>query len=379
MRIRILAALATIAALTGAPPIASGVGNSLASPSASPTSGTVTTIFTLHVSYDDNWPATAVTVSVAGRTLSLTRIDGTAERGTWSVATVLPAGTWTPRFSALVAGGNAPTIVGPTVTVAGPPVAATPAPAVTNTLPSGGDETEAEAPSGSGDPPGTIVPDPAPAPAPEDAEPSASPGAEPAGSIPATPGTGASRSGSGSGPGSGPGNGPGTSAGGASRTTSSPSPGVPEGGTGGEAPAAPSNGPDAMPSAAPGAMPAAERASADEPEAAVVDDAMLDIVLLVGLSGVATVAIMGTTLLLFARHRSDEEEVPATAAEIGDTDALLERRTVRRAKTRLADDPIVTAMGVDDQVAARRRRSASGQVGSGQVGSGQGERPVRRR
>ena len=371
MRMRIVAVLAAIAALIGAPSIASGAWNSLASPSASPTSGTVATIFTLRVSYDGNWPASAVTVSVAGLMLPLTSIDGTAERGTWSVATLLPAGTWTPTFSALAPEGNAPTIVGPTVTVAGLPVAATPAPTVTNIPPSGGDETEAEAPSGSEDPLGSIVPDPAPAPFPED-EPSPSPSTEPVSSINPTPASG----GSGSGAGSEPGSGPATGGSGPSRTTSSPAPANPHRGAGGEAPAAPSDHPpDGVPSAAPRAVPVADRQPADEaPEAGVVDDGLLGIVLLVGLSGVATVAIIGTTLLLVGRRRSGGEEARATVAELGDTDALLERRTVRQAKVRLADDPIVTAMGVDDQVAARRRRRAAGQVGSGPD-----ERPVRRR
>jgi hypothetical protein len=82
------------------------------------------------------------------------------------------------------------------------------------------------------------------------------------------------------------------------------------------------------------------------------------------------VAIIGTTLLLVGRRRTEDEEMAATVAELGDTESLLERRTVRRAKVRLADDPIVTAMGVDDQVAARRRRNG----GAGQGGSGPGER-----
>ena len=372
MRMRIVAVLATIAALIGAPSLASGAGNSLASPTASPTSGTVVTVFTMRVSYDGKWPATAVSVSVAGLTLPLTRVDGTAERGNWEVATVLPAGTWTPTFSALAAQGNAPPISGPTLTVAGaPPIAATPAPTVTNVPPSGGNEAEEEAPTGSGDPLGSIVPDPAPAPFPED-EPSPSRSTEPVSSINPTPGSG----GSGSGPGSEPGSVPATGGGGPSRTTSSPAPANPHRGAGGEAPAAPSDHPpDGVSSAAPVAVPVADREPAEEaPETGVVDDDMLGIVLLVGLCGVATVAIIGTTLLHVGRRRSGGEEAPATVAEIGDTDALLERRTVRRAKTRLAEDPIVTAMGVDDQVAARRRRSASGQVGSGP-----GERPAGRR
>ena len=368
MRMRIVAVLATIAALTGAPSIASGAGNNLDAPTASPTSGSVVTIFTLRVSYDGNWPATAVTVSVAGLTLPLTRVDGTPERGTWSVATVLPAGTWTPTFSALAARGNAATIVGPALTVTGvPALAATPAPTVANTSPTGADETGNEAPGGGGDPLGSILPDPAPAPAPApDDETSPSPEPEPDRAIPTTPRPTAS----GRGPGKQPG-GSGSSGSPASRTTSSPAAETPDGGAGGAAPAPPSDPePDAGPSVAPGAMPVADRSPDEEPGAGVIDDAMLGIVLLLGLCGVATVAIIGTTLLLVGRRRTEDEEMAATVAELGDTESLLERRTVRRAKVRLADDPIVTAMGVDDQVAARRRRTG----GAGQGGSGPGER-----
>jgi hypothetical protein len=377
MRMRIVAILAAVAALTGAPSIASGAGNSLSSPTASPTSGTVATVFILSVSYDGKWPATAVAVSVAGLTLPLGRIDGTAERGTWAVSTVLPAGTWTPTFRALAAQGNAATIAGPTVTVADiPAVAATPAPTVTLSPPSRGDETTGEAPRGSGDPLGSIVPDPAPAPG--DPETVPSPDAEPASSTITTPSPGASGSepatASGSEPATASGSGSDTTGSGASRATSSAAPEIPDGGAGGDAPAAPAAPsdpePDAMPSAAPGAMPAAERAPDEEPEAGIVDDAMLGMVLLLGLSGVATVAIIGSTLLLGGGRRSEDDEVATTVGELGETDTLLERRTVRQAKVRLVDDPIVTAMGVDDQVAARRRRTS----GAGQVGSGPGER-----
>ena len=103
------------------------------------------------------------------------------------------------------------------------------------------------------------------------------------------------------------------------------------------------------------------------------DDGLLTVVLLVGLSGVAAVAFIGAALLILGRRRRAEEEVPVGVPQRTDTEALLERRTVRRAKVRLSDDPIVTAMGVDDQVAARReRRRAS------QIASGPGERPTPR-
>jgi hypothetical protein len=100
---------------------------------------------------------------------------------------------------------------------------------------------------------------------------------------------------------------------------------------------------------------------------------VLDAVLLVGLSGVATVAIIGTALLLLGwRRRSERDEAPIAVPQVSDTEAILERRTLRQAKMRLPDDPITAAMGVDEQVAARRQRRRAGQVSAGP-----GERPTR--
>jgi hypothetical protein len=85
------------------------------------------------------------------------------------------------------------------------------------------------------------------------------------------------------------------------------------------------------------------------------------LLLMVGLSGIAAVAVIGAALLVIRRRRSEEPEAPSAAdrSAKADTEALLQRRIVRRAKIRLADDPIVAAMGVDDQVDARRRRVAT--------------------
>ena len=119
-------------------------------------------------------------------------------------------------------------------------------------------------------------------------------------------------------------------------------------------------------------MQAAGQLGAAEPDG-MATDPLLGIVLLVGLSGVAAVALIGGVVLSIGRPRSDDDEIPAAVAQARQTEALLERRTLRQAKVRLTDDPIVAAMGVDDQVAARRRRRAPGQVPSGP-----GERPTRR-
>jgi hypothetical protein len=382
MRMRILVVLATFAALLGAPSIASGAGSSLGSPSVSPTNGSVTTLFTMRVTYDGEFPAIAVTVAVAGLHLPLVLISGSAEQGTWSASSILPAGTWTPTFSAVPLQGNSDTVSGAIISVVGAPtIGATPAPTVTTPMPTRVNEPDSEVPLGSEDP-GTGV-DPAPADDLGGASPSAD--AEPVGSTPASPpGAGQVGASSGAEPvrsegstsspaaaggragaaGGGGGDAPAAASGGTAGAT---------GGGGGDAPAAPAEDDPRQRSAEPGGMPAAGRAGAGESEG-IPSDPLLGVVLLIGLSGVAVVALIGGIVLSIGRRRPDDGEDPTSAARARATEAVLERRTLRQAKVRLDDDPIVAAMGVEDQVAARRRRSAARQVASGP-----GERPVRRR
>lgn len=89
----------------------------------------------------------------------------------------------------------------------------------------------------------------------------------------------------------------------------------------------------------------------------------LGLVLILGLAGVAAIAIIGTALLAIGRRGGKGPGSTRAAdrmVETLDTDSLLQRRLIRRAKVRLEDDPIVTAMGVDDHVEARRRRGTAG-------------------
>lgn len=89
-------------------------------------------------------------------------------------------------------------------------------------------------------------------------------------------------------------------------------------------------------------------------------DALVSDVLLLGLAGVASVAVVGT-LLLVAGRRRQPERAPAKAARdsasVAKGAAL--RRIAREDRGRASDDPIVAALGVDDEMAARRaiRRS----------------------
>jgi hypothetical protein len=81
-------------------------------------------------------------------------------------------------------------------------------------------------------------------------------------------------------------------------------------------------------------------------------DDFLITVLLFGLAGVAAVALIGTGLLLARRDR-DKEPRPTAMAQAAEA---LERRSVRRSKVRVGNDPIVAALGIDDARRERRRR-----------------------
>jgi hypothetical protein len=360
MRLRLPVVLAVVAALLWAPSSASAAGNSLVSPSVSPTSGTITTVFALRVRYDGKFPASAVSVSVAGIALPMTRVSGTAEEGTWSVSTLLPAGTWTTTFTASASKGNAASIVGPSISVAKPVADPTPAPTTAGPTPRtrGPEADDPGLPAQPGEPP---EPGTAPAETQRDSEPPAAPGPAASEAAKRDPGGGGGGTGAPAGP---------------------ATPGSSPGGTGddGGDPAEPA--PAASPrmdrpdgSADPAAMPLSDERTDEKPPATFVEDGLLNAVLLIGLSGVAAVAIIGTALLLLGRRRSTRaEEAPLPVPDLGDTEALLERRTLRQAKVRLSDDPITSAMGVDEQVAARRQRRRAEQSGSGP-----GERPTQPR
>jgi hypothetical protein len=96
----------------------------------------------------------------------------------------------------------------------------------------------------------------------------------------------------------------------------------------------------------------AELSEASDRETASADD-LVSTLLLVGLAGVASVAIVGTLLLFAGRRRQPER------AETIPPPNLAHRRPMSP-----ADDPIVAALGVDDEMAARRaiRRARSSGV-----------------
>ena len=349
--LRAFVILAVVAALWGAPSSVSAAANQLASPQVSPGSGTVATVFTFRVRYEGTFEATSVSVSVAGLTLPMVLEGGTLAAGWWTTASLLPVGAWSTTFRSTASRGPAGTADGPIVVVAAP---FTPMPTASSASPPGqGGATPESAPvgdSGRGTA-ATAAPDAAPEEVTASSEPSSAPDAAPA--APATSPADAPAE---------PIAAPDARAG----------EGLPDAPTAGDnAPAASHAG---TPSAGEGA--ARMRTERDSPasEAVASADALVSTLILVGLAGVASVAIVGTLLLLAGRRR-DPEEATATPTAHVET-ATAPPRIARRTQVRPADDPIVAALGVDDEMAARRaiRRART----SRSAGAAPTDRPRRR-
>lgn len=372
-----LLVLAIVAALWGAPSSVSAAVNEISSPQVSPTSGSVATLFTFRVRYDGGFPAATVRVSVAGLSIPMILESGTLEAGWWFGSTLLPAGAWSTSFIATAVQGPSATIPGPVVIVAG----LSPTPTASLGSAPGSGATPESAPVGG--PYGPTAPPAAPAPSPQEVAATATVVASPPPATPAADGVPGSSVGS-----------DGADAPAQDGTPSTPAPGdgsgTPAGGGGGggggdHAPA----GQDASTPAAPGTpapdgdpslfQPASDTGA--PPATPTTADDMVSDVLLIGLAGVASVAIVGTLLLLAGRRR-EPARAPATSARAtgaratGAPSAVAEtamRRLARTSRDRAGGDPIVAALGVDDEMAARRaiRRSL-------QASAGEAEPPTRR-
>lgn len=355
MLLRRLAALALVAALCGAPSPASAAGNALSAASVSPHVGTTTTVFAFAVRYDGKFAATSVTADVAGQTIPMSLTAGDGLAGLWAAAASLPAGSWTVTFTASAELGNPPMLAGPTITVLGPTVPASAYASATaepnSETPRGGNDTGRAEPATEA-PAGPPASGPVTAPEQSAAVPTEAPAAaDVAPAAPAPPAASSKVSTPANGPAAAP------APGDAGPTGTEPQQVT----TGGGVP-----GSQATLAAAPVGPEPSQPAAGTEPD----EERLVDTVLLVGLAGVATVALLGTAFLLARRGRRDEREAAATA--MARTAATLERRTVRRAKVRLADDPIVAALGVGNDAPPRRPRRRARQVASGP-----GERPNR--
>lgn len=350
--------IAFFAALLGAPStVLAAPPNALSAAAVSPTSGSTSTLFVFSVRYVSSGgnPARGVSVSVAGRTLAMSRVSGTSTNGTFRASATLPAGRWGTTFTAQPAQGPQPSLAGPTLAAAAP---ATPAPTpysaplpktapgsptlvpAENTARSPAPETKSQPSSepaiANAAPEPSDVPQPAGAPYPVVATPSAekasgswpsalpAPAAADATATPAAPATVASPQGS--------------------RSSAAPA----------------STGPLLPGSQSPWSL------------------------LAIVVFGVAALAITGIAWLLVIDRRRHDDEDPLTVragsfgrrgqrsaggASLADTIA---ERAVRRSRLDPSDDPIVAAMGLPRPSDKRRRFDA------GQVSSGPGERPPAR-
>lgn len=364
MRIRGLLVLAILAALVSAPPTASASTNLLDQPEATPASGTTATLFQLRVSYEGRFPALGVAVTVADRVVAMSLLSGSSTDGMWQASVRLPAGTWPVVFTAVPERGNSPTLLGPTLTVVAE-TAATASP--TSDGRSGGSPTDSaasyDAPEAGtvADPPaaaGTAAPAPAPA---EDGAVEDGPtdgGASPGHALPTDP-TGPTDptdppptldpvdAASGQSPSSGGG-----------ETGSE----VSHGDIGEQSPA--EDAADAS-AAASGDRPAAgdgpaapfddDAPSAEEPDAAV-DDGLLGAALRISAVWAAMLLVAGAVMLglLLRRRRREAADVEALTMA-AETEALLERRALRRAHVLMPEDPIVASMTLDEREPAGRR------------------------
>jgi hypothetical protein len=349
MRLRGVLVLAVLAALLGAPTMASAAVNSLHSPVLSPSSGTPSTMFVLRVTYSGTFPAVRVDAVVAGLALPMMRMSGTAESGAWQASTTLPPGVWPVVFTATTTRGNSPVLPGGSLAVSVPAAPPTPAPSAQRTPQDSLDGTDSDAPRAS-------APAAEPVPAQSEAP------AEDAGQVPVAPSTT---------PSSGAGM-PGT-ADGPDEPDEPDAGNAPAGADAGGEPAADEPTPVASASGSAsddaGAGPSPRGGSTDEPvgngapaevdtappgEPAMHDDVAGIAPEIVAVWG-ALVAVAGGLIVAFVLRRQRRRSSAVAAMSAADeTDALLRRRALRRARTVLPDDPIVASLGIDEATLARR-------------------------
>jgi hypothetical protein len=313
---RALTVLAMLAALVMAPSSVFAAGNELLSAAVSPSTGTSATLFELSVRYSSaSNTANAVTATVAGKTVPLSLTSGSSLSGIWTGDTTLPAGLWTVTFQADASKGADPSLtIGPVVVnPVGTQPSSTPGsqPSTDGTDPGGGTTTAEPKPQASSEPSPTDVPAPA------------SDAAKPSGNeAPA-----------------------------ASATASSVRPrhgGAPQARSAVPRASSPSGG-----AAAPGQQTATAAPGSSDPQA--VGRELAGVVLLFGIAGVAAIALLGAAWILVASRRDRDElaVAPAPAADpVTQAISTVERRALRRARLRPSNDPILEALGLNDDEAS---------------------------
>lgn len=341
--LRGFAVLAIVAALWGAPPSVSAAVNELTSPQVTPSTGGGTTTFTFRVRYEGGFQATSVGVTVAGLTIPMSLESGSRTAGWWRGSSRLPIGAWSTVFRAGVAKGPAPTLDGPIVVVA----SAAPSPTSGSPAAPSSGAAPATAPADGID--GATAPAAAPAPSADEAVTDAA-AASPAQAAPepdpaaaSTGGLAPSEGGSVDAP--DPGGAGGSPAGGAGTGTDGGEPPSEEGAPGSPTSPSPATGVDPAL-----VQPASDTDEAPEDRARTREEASG--LLLLGLVGVASVAVAGTLLFVAGRRREPEGATAVGSSSAAD-DALL-RRVARSGRAQTTEDPIVAALGVSDEMAARR-------------------------
>lgn len=350
-----LAVLAILAASVGAPSVAFGAGNILVPGLPDPTIGTTETVFRFSVRYEGRFDATGVTASVAGLSLPMTLVDGTPASGTWTAATQLPAGAWAVSYAATVTQGNAPTASGGAVTVT---ELEEPSPMAQS--------SEAVAPPPATPPPARISPTAAPTPAPAQ-QPAAG-----TGEGSSTTGGAASPAGAGTAPALSPPPADASAGGGPASTTGSPE----------AAPARPdAAGPSRSGGGAQTAVDEVTGRPGDSPSATpggLAPDGPVALAPLIGAIAAAAM-LFGLVGLLAGRRPRPAEADAAGGAEpseaVPDPVAnVLQQRTLRRARIRLEDDPIVAALIEPDAERTTRQRARRPRASEVQRGPGVRER-----
>ena len=358
--------IALFAALLGAPrAVLAAPPNQLSAATASPTSGSTITMFTFGVRYTSTTAAAGVvTVSVAGLTLPMPRVSGSATDGTYRVSSLLPAGSWVPTFEAYPLKGPHPSISGPQIHVAAlatPKPSMLPSPTALDVAPPSsaaaepGDDpatptalAEPQPTAGAVSAPGDEAPAPGSEPAastPNQVEPSA-------GAVTATPGGGGARPAAPVAPA------PGTTASGSPESAASPS------------------GNRRSPAPGPAAAPFAG------------SNAAWTTLALAGF-GAAALGILAIAWILLGRRRRGDGDQPLPAAAAVSPGGTTEHdgapltpsteqllgRAARRSRLDPSDDPIVAAMGLSPRSDAAPRDTRP-RYAAGQVSRGPGERPL---
>jgi hypothetical protein len=306
--------LAMLAALVGAPsPVSAVAPNALLNPAVTPATGTTATVFALSVNYRSlaGNPANAVTATVAGTTVPLSLVSGSATDGTWTGTTTLPAGSWIVTFHATVSKGRQPSISSGLVSV---DLVVSPPPSIPGSQPSSDANSPADAPS-------TAQPRPR-----SSVNPSPSHAATPASAVP--------RQSDGAAPG-------------ASEASSPRSPGH------GRAPHGRSAVADS--STSPAGAAAQSAAPQGRGDAQGVGSDVVGLVLLFGIAGVAAVALLGAAWIVMTSRR-DRGKPSLVVADSGDQASedipTVEQRAMRRARLRPSDDPILAALGLGEEAQA---------------------------